>query len=247
MKKVALITGAAQGIGFETARLLGEQEYTVILADVQSNVVQKAEELRKQDINAHSFQFDLADSSTFQLLVEFIDDNFGKLDALINNAAMLVDMGKHPSDLSEELFRKVMEVNYIGPFLLTQKLIPLLKKSDSGRIVNLSTQVAQLAQLSDMNSPLRDDICAAYQSSKIGVNAMTVLFAKELKPFGVKVNSCCPGWVDSAMNTDELPDYGEENRPKTLTEGADTSVWLATLPNDGPTAGFYTDREKIDW
>lgn len=247
MKKVALITGAAQGIGFETARILGEKNYTVVLADVQENVIQKAQELKNKGIAAYSFQFDLANTSTFQPLVEFISKEFGKLDALINNAAMLVDMGKHPSDLSEELFRKVMEVNYIGPFLLTQKLVPLLKKSEAGRIVNLSTQVAQLQQLSDMNSSLRDDICAAYQSSKIGVNAMTVLYAKELESFGIKVNSCCPGWVDSAMNTEELPDYGDEVRPKTLAEGADTSIWLATLLEDGPTAGFFTDRERIDW
>ncbi|WP_044207794.1 SDR family NAD(P)-dependent oxidoreductase [Flammeovirga sp. OC4] len=247
MKKIALITGAAQGIGFETAKLLGEQNYSVILADIQTNVPEKAEELKAIGIEAYSFEFNLADSSTFQPLVDFISDRFGHLDALINNAALLVDMGKHPSDLSEELFRKVMEVNYIGPFLLTQKLVPLLKKSEAGRIVNLSTQVAQLAQLSDMNSPLKEDICAAYQSSKVGVNAMTVLYAKELESYGIKVNSCCPGWVDSAMNTEDLPDYGEGSRPKTLREGADTSVWLATLPKEGPTAGFFTDRERIDW
>ncbi|MBB3701499.1 SDR family NAD(P)-dependent oxidoreductase [Flammeovirga yaeyamensis] len=246
MKKVALITGAAQGIGFETARLLGEKGYAVILADVQ-DASSKVEELEGKGIEAKAISFDLSNSATFYQVVEFVDKHYGRLDALVNNAAMLVDMGKHPSDLSEELFRKVMEVNYIGPFLFTQKLVPLLKKSESGRIVNLSTQVAQLAQLSDMNSPLRDDICAAYQSSKIGVNAMTVLFAKELEEFGIKVNSCCPGWVDSAMNTDELPDYGDEARPKTPAEGADTSVWLATLPQDGPTAGFFTDREKINW
>ena len=244
--KVALITGAAQGIGFETARLLGEQGYEVIIADIQDGTVQVAE-LSAKGIKAHFIHFDLADTSTFQPVVEMIEKQFGKLDVLINNAAMLVDMGKHPSDLTEELFRKVMEVNYIGPFLLTQKLVPLIKKSAAGRIVNLSTQVAQLVQLSDMNSPLREDICAAYQSSKVGVNSMTVLYAKELEPFGIKVNSCCPGWVDSAMNTDELPDYGDEARPKTPAEGADTSVWLATLDATGPTAGFFTDREKIDW
>lgn len=246
MTKVALVTGAAQGIGFETARLLGEQGYVVIIADIQDGTAQAAE-LSAKGIKAHFIQFDLADISTFQPVVEMIEKQFGKLDVLINNAAILVDMGKHPSDLTEELFRKVMEVNYLGPFLLTQKLVPLIKKSAVGRIVNLSTQVAQLAQLSDMNSPLRNDICAAYQSSKVGVNSMTVLYAKELEPFGIKVNCCCPGWVDSAMNTDELPDYGEEERPKTPAEGADTSVWLATLPADGPTAGFFTDRKRIDW
>ena len=246
MKKVALITGAAQGIGFETARLLGEQRYSVVLADVQDTSV-KANELNKMGIDAFAHHLDLSNGETFAPLVDFIENKFGHVDALVNNAAILIDMGKHPSDLSEEEFRRIMEINYIGPFLLTKKMVPLLKKSKAGRIVNLASQVAQLAQLSDMDSPLKDDICAGYQSSKIGVQAMTVLYAKELEPFGIKVNSCCPGWVDSEMNTDELPDYGEDARPKTVAEGADTPVWLATIGNDGPTAGFYTDRKKIDW
>ena len=246
MKKVALITGAAQGIGFETARLLGEQGYSVVLADVQ-DASEKAKDLKQKGINAYAHHLDLANGETFSPLVKFIESEFGHLDALVNNAAILIDMGKHPSDLSEEEFRRIMEINYIGPFLLTQKMVPLLKKSKAGRIVNLSSQVAQLAQLSDMNSPIKDDICAGYQSSKIGVQAMTVLYAKELEPFGIKVNSCCPGWVDSGMNTEDLPDYGEDARPKTTAEGADTSVWLATIENDGPTAGFFTDRKKIDW
>ena len=246
MKKVALITGAYQGIGLETARQLGQKGYTVLMADVQ-DCTEKAKDLKKEGIDARSFFLDLADAKTFSPITKVVEEEFGQLHVLVNNAAILIDMGKHPSDLTEKLFRKVMEVNYIGPFLLTQKLVPLLKKSQEGRIVNLSTQVAQLEQLSNMDSPLREDICAAYQSSKIGVNAMTVLYAKELEPFGIKVNSCCPGWVDSGMNTDELPDYGDEARPKTVEEGADTPVWLATLNIEEPTAGFFTDRERIDW
>lgn len=246
MERIALITGAYQGIGLETARQLGHKGFKVILADIQ-DCQSKAGQLKNEGIEAFSHDLDLAQGSTFDALVSFIDSNFGKLDVLVNNAAILIDMGKHLSDLSEEEFRRIMEVNYMGPMLLTRQLIPLLKKSEAGRIVNLSTQVAQLEQLSDMNSPLKEDICAGYQSSKIGVQAMTVLFAKELEPFGIKVNSCCPGWVDSAMNTDELPDYGDEVRPKTVAEGADTSVWLATLDQDGPTAGFFTDRQRINW
>ncbi len=246
MEKIAIITGAYQGIGFETAKQLGHKGYKVVLADVQ-DCAEKVKELMKQGIDAYSHHLDLSDGTTFDALVAFIDMNFGKLDVLVNNAAILVDMGKHLTDLTEKEFRSIMEVNYIGPMLLTRKLIPLLKKSGEGRIVNLSTQVAQLEQLSDMSSPLKDDICAGYQSSKIGVQAMTVLFAKELESFGIKVNSCCPGWVDSAMNTEELPDYGDEARPKTVAEGADTSVWLATLDENGPTAGFYTDRKRIPW
>ena len=246
MKKIALITGAYQGLGLETARQLGQKGYAVLMADIQ-DCTEKAKDLSKEGIDARSFFLDLADAKTFSPIAKVVEEKYGQLHVLVNNAAILIDMGKHPSDLSEELFRKVMEVNYIGPFLLTQKLVPLLKKSQEGRIVNLSTQVAQLEQLSNMDSPLREDICAAYQSSKIGVNAMTVLYAKELEPFGIKVNSCCPGWVDSGMNTDELPDYGDEARPKTVGEGADTPVWLASLDKEGPTAGFFTDRERINW
>ena len=246
MKPVALVTGAAQGIGLATAQLLLEQGFCVILADVQ-DCTEKAAELKAAGMDAEALHLDLSDSASFKGIADDLDRKHGRLDVLVNNAAILVDMGKHPSDLDEALFRKVLEINQIGPFLLTAALVPLLKKAPAARVVNVSSQVAQFKQLADMQSPLRDDICAAYQSSKVGVNAMTVLFAKELEPFGVKVNSCCPGWVDSGMNVEELPDYGDEARPKTPREGADTMVWLATLDEKGPTAGFFTDRQPIPW
>ncbi|MBL4660289.1 MAG: SDR family NAD(P)-dependent oxidoreductase [Alcanivoracaceae bacterium] len=143
-----------------------------------------------------------------------------------------------------------IDVNYIGPFLFTQQIVPFLKKSNSGRIINMASQVAQLTQLSNMNSPLKDDVCAAYQSSKIAVLGMTVLFAKELEHLGIKVNACCPGWVDTAMNSDVLPEYIDEHghtiTAKTPEQGADTPVWLATMDNC-PTAGFFNERQAIDW
>ena len=244
--KIALITGAYQGIGLASAQLLAEEGFHVILADKQDCTGQ-AKQLRADGYASSAIHLDLTQSSSFNDVAKQIESDFGKLDVLINNAAILVDMAKHPSDLSEELFRRVLEVNHIGPFLLTKALTPLLKKADAARIVNVSSQVGQMAQLSDMNSPIKDDICAAYQSSKVGINSTTVLYAKELEPFGIKVNSYCPGWVDSGMNVDELPDYGKEARPKTPREGADNALWLATLDSDGPTAGFFTDRQRIDW
>lgn len=245
-KKVALVTGAYQGIGLATAELLAEAGMHVIMADKQ-DCTEQAQRLQNAGFSVSPLLMDLADSSSFAKIAADLDTEFGKLDVLVNNAAILVDMGKHPSDLSEDLFRLVLEVNHIGPFLLTKALVPLLKKSEAARIVNVASQVAQMAQLSDMNSPIKDDICAAYQTSKAGVNSMTVLYAKELEEFGIKVNSYCPGWVDSGMNVDELPDYGEDARPKTPREGADNALWLATLDTDGPTAGFFTDRQRIDW
>lgn len=245
--KVALVSGAYQGIGYATCELLLERGYAVIMADVQ-DCSDKAAAFKGEGQNAESVYLNLRDSKTFEAVYQLVDKKYGHLDALVNNAAVLKDFGIGPIEIQEALLREVLDINQIGPFLLTQKLVPLLQKSIAPRVVNLSTQVAQLEQLSDMNSPLKDDICAAYQSSKIGVNANTVLFAKALEPFNGKVNSCCPGWVETDMNLDGLPDYGDaQDRPKTPREGADTPVWLATLEADGPTAGFYTDRQRINW
>ncbi|MGR5360517.1 SDR family NAD(P)-dependent oxidoreductase [Vibrio mediterranei] len=245
--KVAMVTGAYQGIGLATCELLMEQGYAVIMADIQ-DCAEKAAAYKNQGHEVASVVLNLADRNTFSDTYQLIDSTYGHLDALINNAAILKDFGIGPIEMQEDMLREVLEINQIGPFLLTQTLIPLLKKSTAPRIVNLSTQVAQLAQLSDMDSPLKEDICAGYQMSKVGVNANTVLFAKALEPFAGKVNSCCPGWVETEMNLDDLPDYGDsQDRPKTAKEGADTSVWLATLGIEGPTAGFFTDRQRIDW
>lgn len=245
-KKVALVTGAYQGIGLATVELLAENGFHVIMGDIQ-DCGSHIQRFSDNGVSVSAMKLDLTDSKSFAAVAKDIDENFHKLDVLVNNAAILIDMGKHPSQLTEEIFRNVLEVNHIGPFLLTKALCPLLRKADAARVVNVSSQVGQLAQLSDMNSPIKEDICAAYQTSKVGINSMTVLYAKELEPNGIKVNSYCPGWVDSGMNTDDLPDYGDNARPKTLREGADNALWLATLGPEGPTAGFFTDRERIDW
>lgn len=246
MQKIALVTGAFQGIGLATSELLMEQGIHVIMADIQS-CASLANDFRQKGYLASHLKIDLAMSSMFPAIANKIEEQFGRLDVLVNNASILVDFGLHPSLIDEDTYRRVIEVNQIGPFLLTRALTPLLKKSDNARIVNVSSQAAQLSQLSDMASPIKDDICAAYQSSKIGVNANTVLFAKELEPYGIKVNSYCPGWVDSGMNLEELPDYGDNIKLKSPKEGADTAIWLATLEEDGPTAGFFTEREAISW
>jgi NAD(P)-dependent dehydrogenase (short-subunit alcohol dehydrogenase family) len=246
MKKVALVTGAYQGIGRATCELLMAQEFHVIMADIQS-CEHLAADYRTQGFGVTNMRLDLAKSSIFPAIANSIEHQFGKLDVLVNNAAIFPDIGQHPSDLAEAVYRHVLEVNQIGPFLLTKALVPLLKNSQSARIVNVSSQVGQMAQLSDVNSPIKDDICAAYQASKIGVNGNTVLFAKELKPYGIKVNSYCPGWVDTGMNLEELPDYGEDVRLKTPQEAAETAIWLATLSDEGPTASFFTERDVINW
>ena len=192
-------------------------------------------------------RLDVTRAEDIDRIAQQIDEQFGRLDVLVNNAAVLLDINVQPSQVEESVLRQSFEVNFFGPFLLTQRLTPLLRKSSSGRVVNMDTGVASLAQLADPDSPLKDDICPAYQTSKAALNALTLVFAKELADSGVKVNSACPGWVMTDMGHKDLPDSGDAARPKTVEEGVDTPVWLATLPDDGPTGGFFTGRQLSDW
>jgi NAD(P)-dependent dehydrogenase (short-subunit alcohol dehydrogenase family) len=129
---------------------------------------------------------------------------------------------------------------------LTRALAPLLKAS-AGRVLNMATQVARLSQLADPESPLKDDICPAYQASKVALNAMTVLFAKEFRDSGAKVNSVCPGWVLTDMGHEDLPDYGDAAHAMTPAEAVAAYLWLLGPDDDVPTAGFFTGREQVDW
>ena len=247
-KSVALVTGANRGLGFEISRQLGKQGMTVLIG---ARNIQKgeaaAEKLCNEGLDTQFIQLDVTDGDSIQQVAESIQKRFGKLDVLVNNAAILADLGVQPSELEESTLRNTFEVNFFGPYLLTQALTPLLKQSGQGRVVNLATQVATLHQLADPESPLKDDICPAYQASKIGLNALTVLFAKELSDLNIKVNSVCPGWVMTDMGHEDLPDYGDAARPLSPEEAADTPVWLATLPADGPTGGFFNARQPITW
>lgn len=248
MKTIALVTGANRGLGFETSRSLAHKGFTVLMGARSAEKGEAAAaKLQEEGLDAHFVLLDVTNRQTHETVAVYIEKHFGKLDALINNAAVLIDIGQQPSQIDEEITRRTFEVNFFGPFFLTQRMIPLLKKSEHGCIVNLSTQVAQLEQIADPDSPLKDDICAAYQASKAGLNALTVLFAKELREDGIKVNSVCPGWVMTDMGHEDLPDYGDDVRPLTPQEAVDTPVWLATLPDDGPTAGFFTERQRIPW
>ena len=247
-KSVALVTGANRGLGFEISRQLGKQGMTVLMgARHPEKGEAAAEKLCNEGLDTQFIQLDVTDGDSIQQVAESIQKRFGKLDVLVNNAAILADLGVQPSELEESTLRNTFEVNFFGPYLLTQALTPLLKQSGQGRVVNLATQVATLHQLADPESPLKDDICPAYQASKIGLNALTVLFAKELSDLNIKVNSVCPGWVMTDMGHEDLPDYGDAARPLSPEEAADTPVWLATLPADGPTGGFFNARQPITW
>ena len=247
-RQIALVTGANRGLGFEISRQLAKQGVTVLMGarNLESGET-AAQTLRDKGLDVHAVKLDVTSVEDMDRLSRHIESEFGRLDVLVNNAAVLIDMNVAPTQLKEDILRQSFEVNFFGPYLLTQKMAPLLRKSDRGRVVNMDTGVASLTQLADPNSPLREDICPAYQTSKAALNALTLVFAKELAADGIKVNSACPGWVMTDMGHEDLPDYGDAARPKTVEEGVDTPVWLATLPDDGPTGGFFTDREPRDW
>jgi NAD(P)-dependent dehydrogenase (short-subunit alcohol dehydrogenase family) len=248
LQRIALITGANRGLGLEMSRQLGRLGFTVLMgARNEEQGELAAQQLRDEGLDAHAVRLDVSRREDIEQIAEHVSEQYGRLDVLVNNAAVLLDINVQPSQVEESVLRQSFEVNFFGPFLLTQRLTPLLRKSSSGRVVNMDTGVASLAQLADPDSPLKDDICPAYQTSKAALNALTLVFAKELGDSGVKVNSACPGWVMTDMGHEDLPNYGDAARPKTVEEGVDTPVWLATLADDGPTGGFFTDRQLRDW
>ncbi len=243
--KIAFITGANRGIGFETARRLGEEGVTVILgARDKLKGEEAAEELKARGISAIPFLFDVDTLSDHDAIRKYIETNYGKLDILINNAGVLLENhaendARTASSVPAELLRKTFDTNFFNLISLTQTLLPLLKRSEAGRIVNLSSILASLTLHSDPKSSIYDGKLFAYDASKTALNAFTVHLAHELRHTKIKVNSAHPGWVKTEM--------GGPDAPLDLQEGAKTSVELALLPGNGPTGGFYHLGEALPW
>ena len=245
-KKVGLITGANKGIGLEVARQLGQMGITVV---VGARTLAKAEaasaKLKMEGIDAWPLKLDVTDSADIQALPGFFATHFGGLDILINNAGISLEFGSNggpalkPSEVSLDILRRTFETNYFAVLAITQTLLPLLRKSPAGRIVNHSSILGSLNIHSDPKVDLSAFKSLAYNSSKTALNALSVHLAYELKETGIKVNSAHPGWVKT--------DMGGEAAPLTVEQGAKTAVWLATLPAEGPTGGFFHEEKPLPW
>jgi NAD(P)-dependent dehydrogenase (short-subunit alcohol dehydrogenase family) len=221
---VALVSGANRGIGAEIVRQLAEDHGFLVFAGAR-DTGQLAETESVVPV-----QLDVTDQATVDSARERIESDPGRLDALVNNAGIFGDpTGVEEYDLDQA--REVLETNTFGPWRLIQAFLPLLRRSDHPRIVNMSSGAGQL---SDM-----DGGRAAYRVSKTGLNALTRALAADERGSGVLVNTMCPGWVRT--------DMGGRSAPKSVEDGADTAVWLATLPDDGPSGGYFRDREPIPW
>ncbi|ARV59992.1 short-chain dehydrogenase [Nostocales cyanobacterium HT-58-2] len=234
-QKVAVITGANRGLGFEASRQLAKKGFLVILTSRdEAKGKAAAEKLQAEGLNVIFYPLDVTNHESSQQLAEFIRQQFGKLDVLINNAAIYIDSqanGNSVFDAKVDTLRQTMETNVYGVLQVTQALIPLMRKQNYGRIVNVSSGAGQLH---DMGSGI-----PAYRISKTALNALTRIFATELQGTNILVNSVCPGWVKT--------DMGGSDAPRTPEEGVDTIVWLATLPDGGATGEFFRDRQLIDW
>ncbi|WDL96451.1 SDR family oxidoreductase [Alicyclobacillus sp. ALC3] len=238
--KTVLITGGNKGIGLETGRQLGHLGFTILLGSRDETRGQEAAAaLNAENIIAQAITLDVTDPDTIQSAVQQIDDQYGLLDVLINNAGVSLDGGVPPSQLDLINLRRTYETNVFGMFSVTKAMLPLIRKSQSGRIVNLSSGLASLSLNSDPESEFYGLNLLAYMSSKTAVNALTVLFARELRDTSIKVNSADPGFTSTDLN-------GHRGY-RSVEEGASIVVKLATLADDGPSGGFFDENGVMPW
>ena len=228
----ALVTGGNRGIGLEVCRQLAAKGLRVILtARTSTKADAAARRLRDDGIDVDVAVVDVADVTSVRALQKDVDRRFGGVDVLVNNAAVLIGESKDPFELTIDDFRRTFDTNVFGAIAVSQAFVPGMVERRWGRVVNVSSQAGQLATMGTY--------APAYSISKTALNAVTRQVAAATSATGVLVNSACPGWVRTRM--------GGAHAPRSVGEGADTIVWLATLPADGPTGGFFSDRRPIDW
>ena len=231
-EKVAIVSGGNRGIGLEICRsLIRNGVKTVLCSRDLSAGEHAARELLLNGEFAYVRQLEVNDDASVDNLAEWVEKEFGRLDILVNNAAILIDRVPRAIDLDAGTLLKVLDTNLAGPLRLTRALAPLLRKSSAGRIVNMSSALGQVG-FSGSDRP-------SYRLSKLALNGLTRMFAEEFAVDHIKVNAASPGLVRTRM--------GGESAPRNVAEGADTPVWLALLPADGPTGGLFKDRTLQPW
>lgn len=233
MEKIALVTGSNKGLGLETSRGLAKQGYTVIVTARDASKGKEAiKDLSSTGAKVAFHVLDVARQDHIEAIAKYVTSEYGRLDVLVNNAGIFLANDRASAfETSPEDVRKVFETNTMGALSLCQKLIPLMLKNKWGRVVNVSSG---MGQLSEMGSAY-----VAYRISKTALNAVTKVFASETQGKGVLVNSVCPGWVRT--------DMGGKEAHRSLEEGVCGILWAATLPDDGPTGGFFRDGKPIPW
>jgi NAD(P)-dependent dehydrogenase (short-subunit alcohol dehydrogenase family) len=228
--RVALVTGANRGIGLEVSRQLAQHDYRVILTGRDAAQIEKAARSLGDD-RVTAVAMDVTDRASIERAHRQVTDRIGRIDVLVNNAAILLHESSHVLEIPLEDYRRTFETNVFGAIQVCQVLVPPMATRRYGRVVNVSSGAGQLSQMSTY--------APAYSISKTALNAFTKILAETYRRKGILVNSVDPGWVRT--------DMGGPSAPRSVAEGADTIVWLATLPDTGPSGGFFHDRERVAW
>ena len=237
--KIALVTGANKGIGYEIATGLGALGYRVgVGARDQARLETAVEKLRAAGVEAFGVPLDVTDDASVTAAAELVEQRAGRLDVLVNNAGITGGMPQEPTVVPIATMRTVVETNVFGVIRVTNAMLPLLRRSASPRIVNMSSGVGSLARQSDPGSE-NGPISLAYSPSKTYLNAVTVQYARELAGTNVLINAGCPGYCATDLN-------GHRGY-RTAEQGAAIGIRLATLPDDGPTGGFFDDDGVVPW
>ncbi|MDA0823369.1 MAG: SDR family NAD(P)-dependent oxidoreductase [Proteobacteria bacterium] len=231
--KTALVTGANRGLGFEISKQLGSNGFHIVAA---CRTLAKAKEtvsaLAAHGVEASPLEMDVSQTNSIQAAFKMLSAKYQQLDALVNNAGVLLDFGTPASELSLDNLRESFETNFFGAFATIQTFLPMLKKAPAARIVNMSSDLGSVAAMTDHHSEQFAVVAPGYRASKCALNTLTIQFANELANTNIKVNSASPGLART--------DMGGENAPFSVEQGAAPALWLATLGDDGPTGGFFS-------
>lgn len=229
IQPVAIVTGANRGIGLEVVRQLANRMTVILGARDLDKGKAAAKTLAGEGFNVLPRKLDVTDPESINHLVAEVEE-LGRLNILINNAGILYDTWQQADNADLDVVHKALETNTFGPWRMCQAFLPMMRRSEHGRIVNVSSEAGSLTSMGS-GTP-------AYSVSKVALNALTRMLAAELDGTGILVNSVCPGWVATDMG-------GTGGRP--IEDGAASVIWAATLPDDGPTGGFFRDGKPLPW
>ena len=232
MNKIAIVTGSNRGIGLQIVKDLLQKGLDVIMT-ARNEAKGKAvfEELRRNNANLHFHILDMANEESIMAFAGYVDKEFGRVDVLVNNAGIFIDQKHGGLDVPMDIVIQTLMTNSLGPLKISQLLIPLMKKNNYGRIVNISSGLGSLHEMGP-GYP-------AYRISKTALNAVTRILAAEVMEFDILINSMCPGWVKT--------DMGGSGAARTVEQGAETALWLAALEKGGPTGKFFRDQKELKW
>ena len=231
-KQVALVTGANRGIGYELVKQLALKGFNVILASRDPKKGHEAVgKLKESGLDVSFVGMDVEDPESIRQAATKINEQFGRIDVLINNAGVYLDDQERLSTMEPTILEKTMSTNFFGAYYVIHSFIPLMEKHGYGRIINVSSEYGAMSEMSYQG-------VGAYKLSKLALNGLTQLLAAEIKG-DIKINAVCPGWVST--------DMGGPAAPRTPKQAAESILWLAAIGPEGPNGGFFRDGKPIDW